>query len=51
LLLIAVLAGVIAAVVLLVTNAGQNTDIGELLQQEVGQQIDSLRDFIEQNTQ
>ena len=42
---------VIATVVLLVTDAGQQTDIGELLQQELNDQVDSLRDFIEQNIQ
>jgi eukaryotic-like serine/threonine-protein kinase len=51
LLLIGVLAAVIAGAVLLLTDAGQNTDVGDLLQQELDQQIDSLRDFIQDNTE
>jgi hypothetical protein len=50
LLLIAVLAAVIAGAVLLLTDAGQETDLGNLLKDQVDQQIDSLRDFIEDNT-
>jgi eukaryotic-like serine/threonine-protein kinase len=51
LLLIGVLAAVIAGAVLLLTDAGQDTDLGSLLKEQVDQQIDSLRDFIEDNTQ
>jgi eukaryotic-like serine/threonine-protein kinase len=51
LLLIAVLAGVIAGAVLLLTDAGQSTDLGVELRDEVDQQIDALRDFIQSNTQ
>jgi hypothetical protein len=51
LLLIGILAAVIAGAVLLLTDAGQNTDVGDLLKQELDQQIDSLRDFIDDNTQ
>jgi serine/threonine protein kinase len=51
LLLIGVLAAVIAGAVLLLTDAGQDTDLGSLLKDQVDQQIDSLRDFIEDNTQ
>jgi serine/threonine-protein kinase len=51
LLLIAILAAIIVAVVLLVTDAGQNTDIGELLRDSVDDQIQSLEDFIRDNTQ
>ncbi len=47
--LIAILAAVIAAVVLLVTDAGQQTDIGELIKNELSDQVDSFRDFVEQN--
>src|SRR5918997_1451657 len=50
LLLIAVLAAVIAGAVLLLTDAGQNTDIGELLKQEISDQIETLRDFLEENS-
>ena len=51
LLVIAILAAVIAGIVLLVTDAGQSTDIGDFIKDEINQQLDSLRDFIEQNTQ
>ncbi len=51
LLLIAILAAVIAGAVLLLTDAGQNTDVGELIKQEVDDQIQSLKDFIQENTQ
>ncbi len=51
LLLIGVLAAVIAAAVLLVTDAGQNTDISQFIEDQIDEQIQSLRDFIEQNTQ
>jgi serine/threonine-protein kinase len=50
LLLIAILAGAIAAVVLLVTDAGQNTDVGQLVRDELDDQIQSLEDFIRDNT-
>jgi hypothetical protein len=48
LLVIALLAAVIAAVVLLTTNAGQNTN---LVKQTIPDQIQSLEDFINSNTQ
>jgi len=51
LLVIGILAAVIAGIVLLVTDAGQSTDIGDFIKDEINQQIDSIRDFIEQNTQ
>ncbi len=51
LLLIAILAGVIAGAVLLLTDAGQSTDLGVELRDEIDQQIDALRDFIQNNTQ
>jgi serine/threonine-protein kinase len=51
LLLIAILAAIIVAVVLLVTDAGQNTDIGELLRDTVDDQIQSLEDFIRENSE
>jgi serine/threonine-protein kinase len=49
LLLIAVLAAVIAGAVLLLTDAGQDTDIGELIKQELSDQVQTLRDFVEEN--
>ena len=48
--LIAVIAGLIAAAILLATDAGQNTDFGQLIQDTVDQSIDSLRQFVEDNT-
>ena len=51
LLLIAILAAVIAGAVLLLTDAGQSTNIGELLEQELSDQVQSLKDFIRENTQ
>jgi hypothetical protein len=51
LLLIGILAAVIAGVVLLVTDAGQNTDVGDFVKDQLNEQIDALRDFIEQQTQ
>jgi eukaryotic-like serine/threonine-protein kinase len=51
LLLIAVLAGVIAGAVLLLTDAGQSTDLGVDLRDEINQQIDAIKDFIRNNTQ
>ena len=49
LLLIAVLAAVIAGVVLLVTDAGQDTDLGELISDQLDEQIRRLRDVIREN--
>ena len=51
LLLIAVLAAVIAGAVLLVTDAGQDTDAAQFLKDQLNEQVDAVRDFIEQNTQ
>jgi serine/threonine-protein kinase len=51
LLLIGVLAAVIAAVVLLVTDAGQDTDLGRIISDEIDQQIDNLKEAIRDNLQ
>ena len=51
LLLIAILAGVIAAVVLLVTQAGSGISPEELIKQEIDEQIQALEDFVSENTQ
>jgi serine/threonine protein kinase len=51
LVLIAILAAVIAGAVLLLTDAGQQTDIGQLIKDELEDQVQSLRDFVEENTQ
>ena len=49
--LIAILAAIIASVVLLVTDAGQNTDLGDLIQENLQDQIQAVEDFIRDNTQ
>ncbi|HSI82022.1 MAG TPA: protein kinase [Solirubrobacterales bacterium] len=51
LILIAALAGLIAAGVLLLTEAGQGTDVGEFLRDDVPNQINELRSLIEQNSE
>ncbi len=48
LLVIAILAGVVAGIVLLTTNAGQNT---ELIKHTIPDQIDQLKQFINDHTQ
>jgi eukaryotic-like serine/threonine-protein kinase len=48
LLVIAILAGVVAGVVLLTTNAGKNTD---LIKHTIPEQIDQLKQFIHDHTQ
>jgi len=50
LLLIALLAAAIAGAVLLITDAGQDTGIGEFLRDNVPDQIQELRNLIEDNT-
>jgi serine/threonine-protein kinase len=50
-LVIALLAAVIAGVVLLTTNAGQNSSGGELIKDTVNDQIQTLEDFINSHTQ
>jgi serine/threonine-protein kinase len=47
--LIAILAAIIASVVLLVTDAGQGTDLGELIKSNLQDQVDAARDFIQDN--
>jgi hypothetical protein len=46
LLLIAVLAAIIAGVVLLVTDAGQSTNTGDLIKDELDKQLQALQDFL-----
>jgi serine/threonine protein kinase len=50
LLLIALIAGVVAAVILLLTDAGSNTDAGRFLSDQIDQQIQNIIDFIQQNS-
>ena len=49
--LIGILAAIIAIVVLALTDAGQNTDLGEFISDEIEEQIDKLRELIGENTQ
>ena len=48
---IAVLAAVIAAAVLLLTDAGQNTGVGEFIKQNLNDQIQAIEDFVRSHTQ
>jgi len=45
------LAAIIAAIVLVTTNAGQNTGPGELIRNEIRDQAEAIRDFIQSHTQ
>ena len=47
--LIGVLAAVIAAVVLLITDAGQQTDLGQLIKDNLQEQVQALEDFLSDN--
>ncbi len=49
LLLIAAIAAIVVVIVLVVTEAGQDTDIGQFLEDNIGQQIDSLREYLQDN--
>jgi eukaryotic-like serine/threonine-protein kinase len=50
LILIAALAGAIAAGVLLLTDAGQDTNVGELLKDNLNDQLQAIEDFIRDNS-
>jgi serine/threonine-protein kinase len=50
-LVIVILAAIIATIVLVTTNAGQNTGPGELIKNEIHDQIQSVEDFIRDHTQ
>jgi serine/threonine protein kinase len=50
-LVILILAAIIAAIVLVTTNAGQNTGPGELIKNEIQDQINTIKDFINAHTQ
>jgi len=49
-LLVAIVAGLIAAAILLATDAGQNTDIGRFISDNVDEQIQNIKDYINQAT-
>ncbi len=48
-LLIAIIAAIVAAAILLLTNAGANTDAADFIRDTANDQIDALRNFIEEN--
>ena len=48
-LLIALIAGVVAAAILLLTDAGSNTDAAQFIRDSFESQIDALKEFISQN--
>src|SRR3954469_21673134 len=50
-LVIAILAAIIAAIVLVTTNAGQNTGPGELIKNTIHDQIDAIKNFVNSHTQ
>jgi eukaryotic-like serine/threonine-protein kinase len=50
-LVILILAAIIATIVLVTTNAGQNTGPGELIKNEIQDQINTIKDFISSHTQ
>jgi eukaryotic-like serine/threonine-protein kinase len=50
-LVIAILAAIIAAIVLVTTNAGQNTGPGELIKNQIHDQVNAIKDFIQSHTQ
>ena len=45
------LAALIAGGVLLLTDAGQDTDVGGFIKDQINDQIDAIEDFIRDNTQ
>ena len=50
-LLVAAIAGLIAAVILLATDAGQDTDIGKFIGDNVSSSIDKIKEFLSDNSQ
>ena len=50
LLLIGAIAAIVVIAVLLVTDVGQDTDVGQIIKENLDEQVDALRDFIERNT-
>ena len=50
LLLVGVLAAAIAIGVLTLTDAGQNTDLGQTIRSQLDEQINAIEDFIKENT-
>ena len=49
--LIAIVAALVAAAILLATDAGRDTDLGQFIFDTADQSIEGIRDFIQENTQ
>ena len=49
-LMIAIVAGLIAAVIVLATDAGQSSDIGRFISDNVDEQVQNIKDYINQAT-
>jgi nitrogen fixation-related uncharacterized protein len=49
-LMIAIVAGLIAAAILLATDAGQSTDLGKYIHDSVNDGVDGIQQFIQDNT-
>jgi serine/threonine-protein kinase len=49
-LLIAAVAGIVAAAILLLTDAGSNTDAGQFISDNLDQLINNIEDYVRQNT-
>ncbi len=50
-LMIAVVAGLIAAAILLATDAGQDTDLGEFIGDNAKDAVQGFKDFLLENTE
>ena len=48
--LIAVLAAIVATAVLVLTDAGQHTSLGESIKSNIDDQIQAIKDLIQNNT-
>jgi hypothetical protein len=48
--LIALVAAIVAAVILLATDAGSNTDVAQYIRDNVNDQVDAIQQFIDEHT-
>ena len=48
--MIAIVAGLIAAAILLATDAGQSTDLGKYIGDTIQEGVDGVQQFIQDNT-
>jgi len=49
--LMILVAAIVAGVILLVTDAGQQTDLGQVIEREVNEQIERLEAIVRENAQ